>query len=195
VPTEGIFSRVWTVPNFLTLARLALLPVYVVWLADGRYVAGAWFLGALMWTDFFDGWIARRFDQMSELGKILDPVADRAIFGVGVVAAMVFDAFPWWFGALVLLREGSIALLMTGATLLGMERFPVTVLGKRATFLMMCAVSWLILGAGGGGWRIAGWMGWTAAVPGLALSYWTFFQYVPLVRSHLASGRAAKRLP
>lgn len=193
--TEGLFSRVWTVPNLLTVTRLALLPVYVVWLADGRYVAAAWFLGALMWTDFFDGWIARRFDQMSELGKVLDPIADRAIFGVGVVAAIVWDGLPGWFGALVLFREGAIALMMVGGTLLGMERFPVTTLGKRATFLMMCAVSWLILGAGGGSWTVARWMGWTAAVPGLLASYWTFFQYVPLVRRHLSAGRAAKRLP
>lgn len=195
VPTEGLFSRVWTVPNLLTVSRLALLPVYVSWLADHRYVAGAWFLGALMWTDFFDGWIARKFNQTSELGKVLDPVADRVIFGVGVIAAMIHGAFPGWFGAVVLVREGSIAALMLGATALGMERFPVTTAGKRATFLMMCAVSWLILGAGGGSWEVARWMGWTAAVPGTLLSYWTFFRYLPMVRTHLAAGRAAKGLP
>lgn len=192
---EGLFSRVWTVPNFLTVTRLALLPVYVSWMSQHRYVAGAWFLGALMWTDFFDGWIARRFNQGSELGKVLDPVADRAIFFVGVVGSMAYGAFPVWFGCLVLGREISIALMMTVGTALGMERFPVTLLGKRATFLMMCAVSWLTLGAGGGGWVVARWLGWTAAVPGTVLSYYTLLRYVPLVRSHLASGRAARRLP
>lgn len=195
MPREGVFSRVWTVPNALTVARLCLLPVYVAWMSDHRYVAGAWFLGALMWTDFFDGWIARRFDQGSELGKIIDPVADRAIFGVGVVASMAYGAFPVWFGVLILVREGSIAALMLGATALGMERFPVTVLGKRATFAMMGAVGWLTLGAAGGNWTPFRWLGWAFGLPGIIVSYATFLQYVPLVRAHLASGRASRGLP
>lgn len=195
MPREGLFSRVWTVPNLLTVTRLGLLPVYVSWMSQHRYVAGAWFLGALMWTDFFDGWIARRFDQGSELGKVLDPVADRAIFVVGVLASMGYGAFPVWFGVLVLGRELSIAVMMTVGTLLGMERFSVTKAGKRATFAMMSSVSWLTLGAGGGGWVVARWMGWAAGVPGIVLSYVTLFQYVPMVREHLSSGRAARRLP
>ena len=141
----GLFDRVWTVPNALSVIRLALLPVFVSWMADGRIVAGAWFFGALCFTDFVDGWIARRFDQGSELGKVLDPVADRTIFFVGVVTAMWFDAFPVWLGALILFREGAIALMMVGATLLGMERFPVTKAGKWAAFLVMCTVGWLTL--------------------------------------------------
>lgn len=191
----GLFDRVWTVPNALSVIRLALLPVFVSWMADGRIVAGAWFFGALCFTDFVDGWIARRFDQGSELGKVLDPVADRTIFFVGVVTAMWFDAFPVWLGALILFREGAIALMMVGATLLGMERFPVTKAGKWAAFLVMCTVGWLTLGSVGGSWTIARWMGWAAAVPGMVLSYRALLQYVPLVRDHLASGRAAKRLP
>ena len=192
---QGLFSRVWTVPNALTFARLALLPVYVAWMADHRYVAGAWFLGGLMFTDWVDGWIARRFDQGSALGKVLDPIADRMIFGVGVVASIAFGAFPAWFGVLVLLREGTIAALMVGATLLGMERFPVTVLGKRATFAMMCAVGWLTLGAAGGAWTVFLWMGWAAGAPGIVMSYVALFRYVPLVRDHLAAGRASRGLP
>lgn len=192
---EGLFSRVWTIPNFLTVTRLALLPVYVMWMSDHRYVAGAWFLGALMWTDFFDGWIARRFDQGSELGKVLDPIADRAIFFVGVIASMAYGAFPVWFGTLVLVREVSIAVMMVGATAMGMERFPVTVAGKRAAFAMMASVGWLTLGAGDGYWVIARWMGWAVGLPGIVLSYVTLVRYVPMVRAHLSSGRAARRLP
>lgn len=195
MPNEGLFSRVWTVPNLLTVTRLGLLPVYVSWMVDHRYVAGAWFLGALMWTDFFDGWIARRFDQGSELGKVLDPVADRAIFGVGVVTSIVCGAFPTWFGILILVREGAIAGLMLGATAMGMERFPVTRLGKRATFAMMASVGWLTLGAAGGNWEIFRWIGWTIGLPGIVASFATFMQYVPLVRAHLASGRASRGLP
>ena len=116
-------------------------------------------------------------------------------FFVGTITAMYFGAFPVWLGVLILVREVSIAVLMVVATLFGMERFSVTKLGKWATFAVMCTVGWITLGAAGGGWIIVRWMGWTVGVPGMIISYYTFFQYVPLVRSHLASGRAAKRLP
>ena len=72
---ERLFGRIWTVPNLLSVTRLALLPVYVSWMSDKRFCAGAWFFGALCFTDFIDGWIARRFNQGSELGKILEPEA------------------------------------------------------------------------------------------------------------------------
>ena len=192
---ERLFGRIWTIPNLLSVTRLALLPVYVSWMGDKRFCAGAWFFGALCFTDFVDGWIARRFNQGSELGKILDPIADRTIFFVGTITAMYYGAFPAWLGVIILVREVSIAVLMVVATLFGMERFSVTKLGKWATFAVMCTVGWITLGAAGGGWVVARWMGWAVGVPGLVISYYTFLQYIPLVRSHLASGRAAKRLP
>jgi len=119
-----------TIPNFLSLLRLAMLPTFVSLFADGRVVAGSWFFGLLAATDFVDGYIARRFNQVSELGKILDPIADRLVFFVGIGAAMYYDYLPVWFGVVILVREVSIAVLMVSATALGMERFPVTRLGK-----------------------------------------------------------------
>jgi hypothetical protein len=83
-----------TIPNFLSLLRLAMLPTFVGLFADGRVVAGSWFFGLLAATDFVDGYIARRFNQVSELGKILDPIADRLVFFVGIGAAMYYDYLP-----------------------------------------------------------------------------------------------------
>lgn len=184
-----------TIPNALSLLRLAMLPTFVSLFADGRVVAGSWFFGLLASTDWIDGYIARRFQQVSELGKILDPIADRTVFFVGIGAAMYYDFFPVWFGVLILVREVSIAVLMVIATALGMERFPVTKLGKWATFALMSAVPWITLGTAGGWWSIFTFMGWAAGIPGVVVSYVSFIRYVPAVKAHLASGRRSKRVP
>lgn len=177
---------VLTAPNVITLVRLALLPFYVSLLADDRVVAASFLLGTLGATDWVDGWVARRFNQISELGKVLDPVVDRLVFFVGVGASLWFGHFPAWFGGLILLREGSIAILMVGGTMLGMERFPVTVLGKRATFAILCAVPWITIGSAGGVWRLAEAAGWIVGIPGLVMSYVALFRYLPMVRENMS---------
>lgn len=177
-----------TWPNVITLIRLAMLPTYVSLMADGRVVAGSWYFGVLAATDWIDGYIARRFNQVSEFGKIIDPVADRTVFFVGIGAAMYYGAFPVWVGVLILVREISIAVLMVGATALGMERFPVTATGKKATFGLMCAVPWITMGGGGGWWRIIEVCGWVALVPALGYSYLSFFQYLPTVKANMSRG-------
>jgi cardiolipin synthase len=126
---------------------------------------------------------------VSELGKILDPIADRTVFFVGIGAALYYDYLPMWFGIVILIREVSIAVLMVVATAMGMERFPVTRLGKWATFALMAAVPWITLGSAGGVWTVFTYMGWAVGIPGVFVSYKSFFEYLPTVRSHLASGR------
>jgi cardiolipin synthase len=180
-------GNVLTWPNAITFVRLSLLPVYVVLLSDERIVAASFFLGFLAATDWVDGYVARRFSQISEFGKVLDPVADRAVFFVGIGAAMYFNYFPAWFGTLILIREISIALLMVGATILGMDRFPVSRIGKWATFALMSAVPWITIGQAGGWWVSFTVLGWLVGVPGVLISYWSFFGYLPTVKSHMSS--------
>lgn len=188
---KSVFTwrSVFTVPNLISLMRLAMLPTYVGLMADNRIVAGSWFFGLLAFTDWIDGYIARRFNQVSELGKIIDPIADRLVFFVGIGAAMYYGHFPNWFGIVILVREVSIAALMVGATALGMERFPVTKLGKWATFALMSAVPWITLGSAGGWWSVFTVLGWAAGIPGAIISYVSFVKYIPTVRAHMASSR------
>ena len=186
---------VLTAPNVITLVRLAFLPWYLSLLSQDRPVAAGFLLGFLGMTDWVDGWVARRFNQISELGKVLDPVADRLVFFVGIGGAIWHQHFPMLFGALILIREVSIALLMVGGTMLGMERFPVTIAGKRATFALLCAVPWITVGGVGGAWTVVLLAGWTVGIPGLVLSYFTFFQYLPIVRAHMSSRQSANGVP
>ena len=177
-----------TLPNLITLVRLGCLPWYVSLVSDGRVFAAGWLLGVLGSTDWVDGWIARRFDQVSEFGKIIDPVADRAVFLVGILSAIKWAGFPVWFGSLIVLREAAIALLMVGATLMGMERFPVTRIGKGATMALLASVPWLMVGSVGGAWTIVRLAGWGVGLPGLVASYVSFFAYIPMVRANMSKG-------
>ncbi len=99
-------NRILTIPNVITIVRLACLPVFL-WLLFGRddWLAAAALLAVLGITDFVDGYIARHLHQVSDLGKVLDPTADRLLFIVGVGGIMVVGAAPLWFSILVLARE------------------------------------------------------------------------------------------
>src|SRR5882757_5464013 len=95
-------ARIVTVPNVITLARLVCVPVFVWLLADDELLAAAGLLAVLGATDWVDGWVARRFDQGSDLGKVLDPVADRIMLLVAAVALIVQGSVPLVVGVLVL---------------------------------------------------------------------------------------------
>lgn len=181
-----------TVPNLITLLRLCCLPVFL-WLLLGRddRAAAAWLLGGLGATDWVDGWVARRFDQVSEFGKMFDPTADRLLFLVAIVAILVDGSAPAWFCVLVLVREAAFGALVAVLTLFfGMQRFDVTYLGKWATFLLMFAFPGFVMGestmVGDEFFTVAAWI---IGPVGLALSWYTAFKYLPEIRRALAAGR------
>jgi cardiolipin synthase len=185
-------GNIVTLPNLISLSRLCLLPFYVLLLRDGRVVAAAFLLGGLSATDWVDGWVARRFNQVSEFGKVFDPVVDRLVFLVGATTPMITGDLTLWFGVPVVAREATIALLMVGGTVLGMERFPVSRSGKWATFALMCAVPWITIGAAGGVWDLVEVVGWAVGVPGLILSWVVLGRYLPSVRDGMAAGRRSR---
>lgn len=181
--------NVWTWPNLITLVRLCCLPLFL-WLLLGRddRAWAAWLLGATGATDWVDGWVARRFDQVSEFGKIFDPTADRLLFIVAIVAIMIDGSAPLWFCVAVLVREvafgGTVALLTLVA---GMERFDVTYLGKWATFILMFTFPGFVMGESSLGIADAFTVAtWIIGPIGLILSYITAFQYIPVIRRSLA---------
>ena len=133
-------DRVLTIPNVISLVRLSCLPVFL-WLLFSREnrAAAAWLLAGLGATDWVDGYIARHFDQVSDLGKILDPVADRLLFFVGVGGILVDGSVPRWFAWAVLIREGVVGTTTVVIALLGARRIDVTWFGKAGTFGLMVA--------------------------------------------------------
>ncbi|MGH9215474.1 MAG: CDP-alcohol phosphatidyltransferase family protein [Acidimicrobiales bacterium] len=190
--TGGIFRDVLTLPNLITLARLACLPVFLWLLLDRENrVAAASLLAVLGITDWVDGYLARRLDQVSELGKILDPVADRLLFLVGAGGILIDGSVPTWFAVIVLVRET----LVGGATVvlaaLGARRIDVTWFGKAGTFGLMIAFPLFLASNSDLSWAdAAGVLAWVAGIPGLALSLYAAALYVPIARRALREGGA-----
>ena len=135
--SELVSNRILTVPNLLSFARLLILPWVFVEVANGRFARGlavGFFFGA---TDFVDGYVARRFDQVTRLGQILDPLSDRLFIGTIAIAMVVSNLLGWWPVALVIGRDA--VLLVASLVMLGRGARPpaVTRMGKTATFGLM----------------------------------------------------------
>lgn len=194
VTGEALAARKYlTAPNAFTLLRLCCIPLFL-WMLFGRdnRLGAALLLGMLGATDWVDGWLARRFNQTSEFGKIFDPTADRLLFIVAVGAIIIDRAAPLWFAWAVVIREVLVGGTVAVATLaFGMKRFDVTWLGKLATFLLMFAIPGFMLGssdiAAAGAFQIASWI---LGIPGLVLSYYTGLAYIPTIRASIREGRS-----
>ena len=186
-------SQIRTVPNLVTVLRLAGLPVFC-WLLFGlgdRAAAGI-LLGALGASDFLDGYLARRLGQETDLGAILDPVVDRCMFFAAVVAMLVSGDVALWFGVVTLVREfglsaGTLILARRGVGWLGVNAW-----GKAGSFGLMFAFPMFLLGAadipGAGAWGIAAWV---CGVPSLAIAWYGAYRYVPAGLAALREQREA----
>jgi len=182
-------TRVWTVPNLLSMARLAGVPLFL-WLVLGPEADG-WALLVLAVsgaTDYADGWLARRLDQQTVVGQILDPVADRLYILAVVLGLALRDVIPWWLAISLPLRDllmwGLVPLLRTR----GYSALPVHFLGKAATFNLLYAFPLLLLGDGDGVLaRLAQVFGWAFAFWGVGLYWWAGILYAWQVRKLLAT--------
>src|SRR3954447_12659296 len=184
-------DRVLTIPNVITFVRLLCLPVFLwILLHDENRAAASWLLGALGATDFVDGYVARHFHQTSKLGKILDPVADRLLLFVGIGAILYDGTVPAWFAMAVLVRELLVSVATIALATLGAKRIDVTWYGKAGTFANMFAFP-LFLGSHStvSYSALCGFLAWCFAIPGLLLSYYALFLYIPIARDALREGR------
>lgn len=187
-------SAILTIPNVISLIRLSCLPIflYLLFGRDNR-AAAAWLLAALGATDWIDGYIARRWHQVSEIGKILDPVADRLLFFVGVGGILIDGSVPTWFAVMVLVREGVVAFTTVAIAALGARRVDVTWFGKAGTFGLMMAFPFFLASHSTLGWHeTANVLAWVTGIPGLILSYIAWAMYAPIAVRALREGRAAR---
>ncbi len=193
-PPVGDTSRILTVPNVMSLVRLACIPLFLYLLFGRDNRAGAaWLLGGLGATDWIDGYIARHYNQISDLGKVLDPTADRLMFIVALGGMIVDKAGPVWFYVLVLVREALFGGTVLIATVAGMKRFDVTYWGKLATFLLMFALPGMLVGSSDLWLRVPfNVAAWLVGIPGIMLSYYTAITYIPVLRRNLRDGRTER---
>jgi cardiolipin synthase len=190
-------SRILTIPNVISLARLALVPVFLwlLWKPDPDPVAAAALLAVLGATDWVDGYIARHFNQGSELGKVLDPTADRALL-VAAAIALLYENIStpvnivMW---IVIVREVLIAGAVIGLGLAGAKRIDVVWAGKAGTLAIMFALPMFLAAHAIPSWRIPFNIGgWGFAIGGIILGYYAAAKYIPAARVALSEGRAAR---
>lgn len=171
-------SRILTVPNALSFARLLGVPVFL-WLvlvpeADGwafllLAVAGA--------SDWVDGYLARRLDQRSELGVILDPLADRLYIAATLLGLALRELIPWWLVGILVARELFLLALLPRIRRSGRLALPVTYVGKSATFCLLWGFPLLLLGGMPTFGVAALAFGWAFALWGTYLYWWAGIRY------------------
>jgi cardiolipin synthase len=190
-------DRILTVPNVITLVRLACIPLFV-WMLFGKHwqTASAVLLAVLGATDWVDGFVARRYGQVSTFGKVLDPTADRVLVVTAVISVMVYGAVPLWFGIATIAREVLVSVMVLLLASLGAARIDVLWVGKAGTFGLMFAYPTFLLAYGDAAWQepfkvIA----WVTGSVGLALAWYAAGSYIGPAREALRTGRAARRSP
>jgi cardiolipin synthase len=178
-PENEVSSRILTVPNVLSFIRLLLVPVFLVLIISGEDLLALIVLVFSSLSDYFDGVIARSFNQISRLGQLLDPAADRLYIFAALIGLAVRGILPWWLVGVIIARD--VTLLVLGVVLAnhGYGPLPVHHLGKVATFFLFYALPMVMLGQAV---PAIAWLtdpiGWAFAIWGAFLYWWAGIVYI-----------------
>jgi cardiolipin synthase len=191
--TEVQTDRILTIPNLLSFLRLLGVPLFL-WLvlvpqADG-WAFAVLVVGGI--TDWLDGTIARATGQISRLGQLLDPLADRLYIAATLVGLAIRAIIPWWLVLLLLGRDLILAVVLGLLKRRGITGLPVHFLGKAATFCLLWGFPLLLLGADATGTgfslaELARVLGWAFAIWGTALYWWAGLLYLDQARRILTA--------
>lgn len=170
--SDVVTQRVLTVPNVISFVRLLLVPVFAVLIYVGRDATAVLVLAFSGATDWLDGVLARRLGQVSRLGQLLDPAADRLFILVTLVGLAWRGAVPWWLVAVLVLRDVVLSVMLLVLRRAGFGPLPVHLAGKAGTFALLYAFPLLLLSE----WAdpvgvVCGVVGWAFALWGVGL-YW-----------------------
>ena len=183
-------DRVLTIPNALSAARLVGVPIFL-WLVLNEYDAAAVLVLMVSgFTDWLDGKIARRWNQMSRLGQLLDPAADRLYILATLVGLTVRDVVPLWLTVALVGRDVLLSFTLPILRRHGYGPLPVHFLGKAATFNLLAGFPLLLLGEGDSlVSQVAHAFGWAFAIWGTALYWWAGVLYVVQVTQVVSRDR------
>jgi cardiolipin synthase (CMP-forming) len=186
---EELPDRLFTIPNLLSVIRLAGVPVFL-WLLLGPKADG-WAIAILVFSgvsDWADGKIARWLNQASKLGAMLDPAADRLYTLATIVAFVVRDIVPWWIAAILVSRDLMVGICIWVLGRAGFSTPEVNYIGKAATFNLMYAMPLLLLAQGGSdAATLARPVAYAFAIWGGALFIWSGVLYLIQTRATLRS--------
>jgi len=179
-----VSNRVWTLANVISVVRLMAIPVFLYLVILDRLVVAFVLLVVAVLTDFVDGMVARKMNQITRLGQFLDPFADRLFIAATAVALALQDVVPWWFVVAVMLRD---ALLGIGGLVMsryGHATLPVKWWGKVSTFGLLFVLPLFLLGAivahyGSSAWsEVLLTIAWPIAIAAVVLYWIVGFSYL-----------------
>jgi cardiolipin synthase (CMP-forming) len=178
VSEEAVSGRIVTVPNLISFIRLAAVP-YFWWLVLAEEAIGTATIlfAAIASTDWLDGYLARRLDQVTRLGKALDPVADRLMIASGLVVGLISGIVPPIIGWPLIAREAYVAVVTLTLASRGKGPLEVRRLGKRATFVVYSSVGWFYMVAVPFLAGVLRPLAWISGVIGAALYWVVAIQY------------------
>jgi len=183
-----VIAELWNVPNVISLVRLALIPVFLWLVAIDQYGWAGILLGVIGSTDWIDGYLARRLDQVTEVGKFLDPLADRLAVIVAVIAGLIVGVLPVVFGVALIIREVLIGIGAMYGWSKGVSKLEVRWLGKAATLLLYVSIALFFIGVGFD-LDLVVVAAWLSGVPGLIMYYWVAVQYLSDMKTAIANAR------
>lgn len=190
-PGPPISDRVWTVPNALSALRILLVPVFLVLVLLELDLWALIVIVISSVSDFLDGIIARRFGQITRLGQLLDPAADRLFIFAAVIALAVREVVPWWIVAVIVGRDVLLAGLGLVLARHGYGPLPVHHLGKVATFALFYALPLLVLGQAFPALQpVSDPLGWAFTIWGAFLYWWAGILYVRQTHEVTSRSRA-----
>jgi len=171
-------NRILTIPNGLTLLRAFGIPIFL-WLYLSEHLKGWAFVVLVVGaaTDYFDGKLARALKQESKHGAMMDPAIDRAYIAATVIALALQEVIPWWLVGILVARDLWMALALAIKKSRTGSVFAVTYLGKAATFNLLYAFPFLLLGGESGIARFFYIAGWAFVFWGVGLYLFTALQY------------------
>lgn len=183
-----VSDRILTIPNLVSFVRLLAIPVFwwALLVVDDVPLA-AWLMFAIGWTDWVDGYLARRLNQVSKLGKVLDPVADRLLIASSLIGGLIAGVLPPWFGWGLIAREVVVGLMALYLAFRGAGTIEVRWLGKAATFALYGAIPAFYLVAADVARALLLPIAWALGIIGLGLYWWVAVLYVGDSRVKLAA--------
>jgi cardiolipin synthase len=184
-------SELATIPNVLSILRLASVPVFIWLFVTGHEMVAVYIYGTAAFTDFVDGYIARALDQVTEIGKLLDPLADRVFVIALAVALVIQGSLPWWLATIVVGRDAIVLIMFPFLERRGMPRLPVNLAGKTATAWLLFGLSWLAVYASNVTWAIRP-VGLLFIGLGAAAYWVSGFMYFKEMRVHMRDEAAPK---
>lgn len=189
-----------TVPNAISAVRLLLIPVFAVLVLTHHDLAALIVVAVSSVSDWADGFIARKFDQVSELGKSLDPIADRCFILVALVTLVIRGEVDLWFLGLVFVRDLLLVILVSAVARSGAKPMAVTYIGKAATLCILVALPLFILAALLGSHDVSSAVrtfAWLFALPGVVLYWISALQYlrrgIPLISQGRTLGNSDQK--